>query len=196
MTGARVSLSFVCIIIFVFAATLPSQAQRVSLRFSPESEKFTTAAKEYQALWDAEGDKIIKAMESVSGLKFPESKIEVVVYEEISRAGVVRSPMKMRASYPADTKKATLIHELGHRHIAQLKRRPADLDEHHVLFLFLYDVWEELYGKRFAEEQVAVEKERKGTYDYESAWEWALALGKEARARRFKEIVRENQCGV
>jgi len=103
--------------------------------------------------------------------------------------------MRMRASYPAGTKKATLIHELGHRHIMQLRWRPSELDEHQVLFLFLYDVWERLYGKEFAAEQVEVEKKRKGVYDYEAAWAWALAQSKEERVQRFKEIVGKNQGG-
>jgi hypothetical protein len=53
----------------------------------------------------------------------------------------------------------------------QLRRRPPGLDEHRVLFLFLYDVWEKLDGKGFADEQVEVEKRRRGVYDYEAAWE-------------------------
>jgi hypothetical protein len=69
------------------------------------------------------------------------------------------------------------------------------LDEHRLLFLFLYDIWERLYGKGFAEEQVEVEKKRKGVYDYEAAWAWALAQSKEERAQRFKEIVGKNQGG-
>jgi hypothetical protein len=130
---------------FTLITVLSSQAQRVSIRFAPEAERFVEAAREYQALWEAEGDRIIEVLESVSDLKFPEREIQVVVYEGISRSGLAGSPMRMRASYPAGTKKATLIHELGHRHIAQLKRRPQELDEHRVLFLFLYDVWEHLY---------------------------------------------------
>jgi hypothetical protein len=65
----------------------------------------------------------------------------------------------------------------------------------HILFLFLYYVWERLYGQEFAEEQVAVEKKRKGVYDYEAAWAWALAQSKEERVQRFKEIVGKNQGG-
>ena len=172
-----------------------SGAQGLRIHFSPESEPFAEAAREYQSLWEAEGSRIIAAMEHVSGLKFPEKEIEAVVYEGISRSGSAGSPMRMRASYPVATKKATLIHELGHRHIAQLRRRPPGLDEHRVLFLFLYDVWEKLDGKGFADEQVEVEKRRRGVYDYDAAWEWALAQSKEERTKRFSEIVRENQHG-
>jgi hypothetical protein len=185
---------FVAAALWLTVAT-SSTAQGVSIRFSPESEQFADAVREYQALWEAEGDRIIEALEHVSGLKFAEREIQAVVYEGISRSGSRGTPMRMRASYLAETKKATLIHELGHRHIAQLRWRPPGLDEHRVLFLFLYDVWERLYGKGFADEQMIVEKKRRGVYDYEAAWTWALAQSKEERAQRFKEIVRENQGG-
>ena len=112
---------------FTLMATLSSQAQHVSIRFSPASEQFAEATRAYQALWEAEGPSMIAALERVSGLQFPERAMEVIVYEGISWAGAVGSPMRMRASYPPETKKATLIHELGHRHLAQLQRRPSEL---------------------------------------------------------------------
>jgi hypothetical protein len=134
-------------------------------------------------------------MEHVSGLKFPEQAIEAVVYEGISRSGSEGSPMRMRASDPVATRKATLIPELGHRHLAQPRRRPPGVDEHRVLFLFLYDVWEKLEGNGIADAQVAVEKRRRGVYDYEAAWEWVLAQSQEERTKRFSEMVRGNQRG-
>ena len=71
--------------------------------------------------------------------------------------------MMLRASYPPDVKKATLVHELGHRMNGQLRRRPRDIDEHRILFLYLYDVWESLYGKEFADQQVVIESGRKAS---------------------------------
>jgi hypothetical protein len=186
---------FAVAVVLVLTVAASSRAQGLRIHFSPESERFAAAAREYQSLWEAEGSRIIAAMEHVSGLKFPEPAIEAVVYEGISRSGSAGSPMRMRASDPVATKKATLIHELGHRHLAQLRRRPPGVDEHRVLFLFLYDVWETLDGKAFADAQVEVEKRRRGVYDYEAAWEWALAQSQEERAKRFSEIVRENQRG-
>jgi hypothetical protein len=35
--------------------------------------------------------------------------------------------------------------------------------------------WADLYGERFAVDQVEVERGRRGLYDYESAWNWALS---------------------
>jgi hypothetical protein len=68
---------------------------------------------------------------------------------------------------------------------------PHDLQRHDRL----YDVWEWLYGRDFADEQVEVEKRRKGVYHYEAAWAWALVQSPEERAQRFRAIVRENHGG-
>ena len=97
------------------------------------------------------------AMERATGLRFLETHVNAVVFEGTSRSGLGDSPMDLRASYPADVKKATLVHEHGHRLIAQLTTRPADLDEHRVLDLFLYDVWESLWGRDLADQQVTFE---------------------------------------
>ena len=104
-----------------------------------------------------------------------------------------RYPMYLRAGYTEDVKKATLVHENGHRLIAQLRDRPADLDEHRVLFLFLYDVLESLWGKTFADKQVRFESGLRGLSDYERAWRWALSISKDERASRFAVIVRTNR---
>jgi hypothetical protein len=133
-------------------------------------------------------------MECVSGLKFQETSIKAVIYEGPSNSGYKETPMKLRASYPTDVKKAALVHELGHRLNGQITDRPGDLDEHRLLFLYLYETWVKLYGKSFADEMVAVEKQRKGLYDYESAWNWALSLSKEERTSKFKDIVEKNKA--
>jgi len=109
-----------------------------------------------------EGSRIVEAMERGSGLTFLENHVNAVVFEGVSQSGAGDRPMYLRASYPADVKKATLVHEHGHRLIAQLRNRPTDLDEHRVLFLFLYDVWESLWGKDFADAQVKIESGRTG----------------------------------
>ena len=183
---------FVCIAIFVLAAVNSSHAQRVKINFTPESEKFAAATKEYQAIWQSEGDKIVKAIEKISDLKFSESEFEAIVFEGISRSGYPGgSPMKMRASYSPDIKKETLIHEIGHRHISQLETRPDGIDEHSVLFLILYEIWVDLYGKKFADEQVEIEKARRGPYP--AAWAYALGMTRKEREKKFREIVSQNR---
>jgi proline iminopeptidase len=166
-----------------------AQQPTLNLTFSPESEKYEQATADYQVIWTTDSKKIIEAMESVSGLRFTEKDVRVIVYEGVSWSGYRADPMKLRASYPSEIKKATLVHELGHRLIDPIRIPKAkQLDEHRVLFLILYDIWEKLYGREFADHAVAVEKKRKGIYDYESAWQWALSLTKEERAAQFKEL--------
>ncbi len=183
------------LIIFVvfFAIGAGAQSQKVTIEFTPSKETFAAATDEYHRLWTSDGNRIIEVLEEVSGMKFLEPIVKANVYEAASSSGSPNTPMNMRASYPEDVKRAALIHELGHRHNFQLKWRPEGLDEHRVLFLYLYDVWEKLYGKEFADKQVDIEKKRKGLYDYESAWNWARAMSKEERASRFKEVRTRNR---
>jgi hypothetical protein len=168
-------------------------AGRVNMTFTPQDQTFAAAAEAYRRLWEEEGPKIVEGMERGSGLRFVETDVKAVIFEGPSQSGFGSTPMYLRASYPADVKKATLVHELGHRLNGQLRQRPKDLDEHRLLFLYLYDVWESLYGKAFADEQVTVESGRRGLYDYETAWKWAMSISKEERASRFAEIVKANR---
>jgi hypothetical protein len=167
------------------------QGPRVAMHFEPQSptEAFIKAAAEYDALWKAEGGRMLDAMERISGITFTERDITAVIFESASYSGYGDQPMHLRASYPADVKKATLIHELLHRMLGRVKTT-ADIDEHRKLFLVLYDIWVALYGKEFADQNVAVESKRKGLNDYESAWKWALAMSPEERAAKFKALRR------
>ncbi len=165
---------------------------KLMLNFEPFSndEEIVSSTLDYVELWKNEGGKIVATFEKVTGLKFTEGEIKVIIYEGISRSGKNENdPLKLRASYSADVKKATLIHELGHRLLFQLENRQQSLDAHQILFLVLYDIWTELYGQEFADKQVAVESSREGIYDYRKTWEWALALGRIGREKMFKQIV-------
>ena len=94
--------------------------------------------------------------------------------------------MLLRASYPTETKRGTLVHELAHRLAADV---PFKGDHHELIFLFVYDVWVDLWGQRFADDQVRIESLRKGIVDYESIWKKTLAQPAAARARRLREIL-------
>jgi hypothetical protein len=172
-------------------ASSPQSAVRtrppLRLTFVPQSDTFAAAAREYTQLWAVEGERIVRAMESVSGLTFRDTAVRVIVYEGISMSGFRDVPMRMRASYSADTKKATLVHELGHRLQSGLFRR--EEEEHGPLFLWLYDVWVQLYGREFADAQVEIEKRRRGPYP--DAWNAALALAPAERAARWRAMVAE-----
>jgi hypothetical protein len=158
------------------------------LDFVPESETFAAAVGEYERIWAADAARIVRTMQEVSGLTFTDTAVTAIVFEGVSSSGYRDTPMRLRASYPFDTKKATLIHELGHRLQSPLFRQ--EDEEHGPLFLWLYDTWVQLYGKEFADAQVAIEKRRRGPYT--RAWDEALSLSPKQRAERWKAIV-ENQ---
>jgi hypothetical protein len=165
---------------------------RVKINFQAESERFNAATEEYRQIWQSEGERMISAIEQVTGLKYPEKEFNAIVFEGVSESGGGKIPMKMRASYTTEIKKATLVHEIGHRHLSQLRKRPKDIDEHRVLFLWLYEAWVKLYGQTFADEAVKVESGRKGLYDYETAWKWALAMSPAERAAKLQAIIKQN----
>jgi hypothetical protein len=184
------------VLIFVAASMLVlAQGRRVTITFSPEEKTpaFNAAVDEYRAIWAAEGSRIIEGMEKISTLKFPEKSVKVQIYEGTSFSGRGGAPMRLRASYQPDEKKGTLVHELGHRMNVQLKMRAQDLDEHRLLFLYLYDLYVDLYGKEFADREVAFGKTLKGLYDYEAAWNWAMAMSREERLAKFAEVVKVNR---
>ena len=178
-----------CLALIVALSTWPAQSSRVAVEFEPESatDAFIKAAAEYDAIWKAEGTRTIEAMERVTGITFEERHIKAIVYEGVSFSGGGERPMRLRASYPPDVKKGTLVHELLHRMLSRVKPT-SEIDEHRKLFLVLYDIWVVLYGKDFADQNVAVESRRKGLYDYESAWKWALRMSAEERAAKFKAL--------
>lgn len=170
----------------------PARHPSVRLTFVPESDAFAGAAREYQQIWEAEGERIVAAMESVSQLSFvqPEyadTAITAIVLEEASSSGYRDRPVRMRASYSAETKRATLIHELGHRLMSGMFRR--EEEQHFPLFLWLYDTWTDLYGREFADEQVIIERRRRGPYP--EAWDRAEAMSREERAAAWRAILAE-----
>jgi hypothetical protein len=154
------------------------------LTFVPQSDSFEAAAREYRRLWADEGPRIVRAMEGVAGLAFRDTAVTAIVFEGVSSSGYRETPMRLRASYPPDTRRATLIHEMGHRLQAGLFRR--EEEEHAPLFLWLYDTWVALYGQAFAGAQVQVERARRGPYP--AAWDAALALSAAERAARWSAV--------
>jgi hypothetical protein len=193
-----VTLRPLVLILLAMGVTAPvgfPQDTRVIVTFVPQnkSPRFEAAADEYRSIWAAEGSRIIAGMEQISKLIFPDRTVKAEIYEGVSSSGRGGEPMRLRASYPASVKKGTLVHEFGHRMNSQLKKRPRDLDEHRLLFLYLYDLWENLYGKEFADKEVAWERTLRGVYDYDAAWNWALAMTRDERSARFGEVLRANR---
>jgi hypothetical protein len=133
-------------------------------------------------------------MERLSGIQFREASIPVQIVVGPSSSGYGARPMRLRGSYPEATKRATLIHELGHRLQNQLFARKED--DHPALFLWLHDVWKALYGPEFAREQVQVEGARTGgRHDYRGMWAAALAMDSTARANAWRQLRDDPQRG-
>ena len=163
------------------------QASRLRLTFTAVADSFQRAAREYDSLWNRDGARITHALEASARLSFAEigdTNIQVHVFESASNSGYHEKPMQLRASYPLATKKATLMHELGHRLESDLFR--ASENDHPFLFLWLYDAWMDAYGEEFAREQVQVEKRRAGVYP--AAWDSALARSTKDRAARWDSV--------
>ena len=161
------------------------------ITFEPESARYAAATAEYREIWSTDGQRIGAALERATGLQMEAGPIHTIVFNGISSSGYPGWPMRMRADLAPDTKRATLVHELAHRLISPVT--PRNFDDHPVIFLFVYDVWVELWGQEFADRQVQVESSRTGRYDYAGAWRDALALGAEGRVERWQEFLAERR---
>ena len=170
----------------VAGSLLASAAPSVVL-FDPMAPADAAAAEEYRRIWKSDGPRIIAALEAATGLSFPGAPLTALVREGPSMAAFDGDSIRLRASYPPDYKKAVLVHELGHR-LALTLPRPSDLDDHRLLYLFLYDVWSDLYGRDFADRMVALERRNQAVYDYDSAWAWALSFSREERRTRLSAL--------
>jgi hypothetical protein len=170
----------------------------MQINFYPERDnpEFEKAAEEYEKIWEKEGNKIIKTIEKISGLKFKEKIINAIIYNKISYS----VPLKLQADISIEHKKGTLAHELCHRivvgnHIHVKTRKTytgwnADIHKH--IFLILHDILVELYGDNFAKEEVKFEISLwngKGISPYKTAWDWVLSMTKEERQKLWKKSI-------
>ena len=157
------------------------------VEFVPVGPRFDAAADEYRRIWESEGPQIVAAMEGATGLIFPPAPIEAFVRDGPPMTSLDGRSIRLRAGYSPLYKRATLVHEMGHRLALELPRS-GGLDEHRLLYLFLYDVWTDLYGPAFADRMVSIERRIPGGYDYDAAWSWALAMTREQRQARLAEL--------
>jgi hypothetical protein len=166
---------------------LPFVPGSPQVTFTPVEQKFAAASGEYRSLWCGEGARIMAAMERVSGFPYPGGSVEVFVTNSTPMTAFGGRSMSLKASYPTYYKRATLVHEFGHR-LAFTMPRTSDLDEHRLLYLFLYDVWEDLYGREYADGMAAIERQIAGRYDYAGAWDWTLAMTRAERQARLADL--------
>lgn len=159
------------------------------MSFVPQAPRFAAAADEYRAIWEADGPRIATALEAATGLRFRDVRVEAIVNDSPPMTAYDGRSMRLRAVYSPDYKKATLVHELGHL-LSFALPRTGGLDDHRLLYLFLYDAWTDLYGRAFADRMVAIERRIPGGYDYDAAWSWALAMTREERQARLAALRR------
>jgi hypothetical protein len=161
----------------------------LSITFYPESDlrDYSEGVKEYENIWREDGEKIVKAWKRVTGLTFDETHINALIFEGISHS----HPLSLRFDREFERKKSILVHELGHRLLyKKVKggREATSLELHKLLFLVLYEVFTDLYGKDFADSAVEWDSNLPRP-QYKEAWEWALNFSVEERKRKFQEIL-------
>jgi hypothetical protein len=157
------------------------------IRFFSAGPEFDEAAEDYRRIWAEEGERIVAALERNSGLAFPQNQIEALISQAPPMMAYDGRSLRLRASYSPSYKRATLVHELGHR-LSFLFPRSTELDDHRLLYLFLYDAWTDLYGEAFAERMAGIESSIPGSYDYAAAWRWALSMTREERQARLQRL--------
>ncbi len=163
----------------------------LAINFYPESdlEDFAPSVSEYERIWNEDGERIIRALESHAGLQFRETVINAVVGDGISHS----HPLFLRYSLSSADKRVTLVHELGHRLL--YKRVPgmgtvSSLGHHKYLFLILGDVLGALYGKEYLAQTIA--RDNALAPKYKEAWAWANAFTETERQARFQRILAGN----
>jgi len=162
----------------------------MKINFYPDSNlnDYSQSVKDFEDVWQADGEKIIETLEKSAELKFKETFINAIVYHRKSFC----YPLSLRSGMPKDRVKSVLVHELGHRLIyGTTGKREDDLTSHKNLFLFLYDAFVELYGEEFAKDTVAWDSNLAPFY--KEAWEWALNFSPADRQKEFGKLLSSAQ---
>ena len=157
------------------------------LSFVPLEPRFAEGTEDYRRLWESDGERIVAMLETLAGVEFPRQPIEVLVRAGPPMTTYDGRTIRLRANCSPRCKLGTFTHELGHRLALELPRT-AEIDDHRLLYLFLYDAWIELYGQEFADRMVAAERRIPGAYDYDAAWTWALAMTRDQRQERLRML--------
>jgi hypothetical protein len=170
----------------------------LKIKFHPDSDvrDLQVATESYGDIWEKEGEKIVKSIEKVSGLKFKETYINAVVF--LAKLPSRSYPLSLKTNLPNERKRATLVHELCHRILAANHIGPPKdqfktenervLEVHKILYLILYDVWCDLYGEEFAKKSAQIESGTEKVNVYKKAWKWALSMNQRQRSRLFSNL--------
>jgi hypothetical protein len=177
----------------ILSALLAVAAQgQPAVDFIASTAAHNHAARDYRSIWQQDGARIVAALEKRTCLRFPEAAVGALIGDDVSHSGGPEHPMGLRASYDIDVKRATLVHELGHRHLWQLAQRLDDLDGHKTLYLVLDRVWADVWGEAFAAERIRGESAWHASYDYAAAWSWARSLTLDERGILWNRLLTMN----
>ena len=176
-------------VVLVAALLGAAPAHAVKVEFVALSPADQWDARTYRKIWDEYGERIIAAFETVTCLPFTEPRVAAIVADDVSDSGGPKHPMQLRGTYARAMKQATLVHELGHRHLWQLSERLEGIDGHMTLYLVLDEVWARVWGEQFAKERIAAESGWEASYDYERAWRWSRSLPRPERVRLWNQLL-------
>ena len=179
-------------VVLVAALLGAHPARAVELEFVALSAADQWDTRTYREIWGEFGERIVAAFETVTCLPLAEPRVAVIVAADGSHSGGPEHPMQLRATYARAVKQATLVHELGHRHLWQLAERLEGIDGHMTLYLVLDRVWAEVWGPDFAAQAIANESDWRTSYDYGEAWQWARSLDSAERIRLWNELLLRN----
>jgi hypothetical protein len=186
---SRAYASFITIIASLGAALAHAQP---NAEFIASTAAHESAARTYRTIWEQDGARIIAALEARTCMPFTETAVAALVGDDVSDSGGPEHPMSLRASYELDLKRATLVHELGHRHLWQLVERLDDVDGHRTLYLILDRIWADVWGEEFAAARVRGESSWRSSYDYAAAWTWARSLSVDERGVLWNRLLALN----
>ena len=179
-------------VVLVAALLGASPARAVELEFVALSAADQWDARTYRAIWDEYGERIVAAFETVTCLPPAEPRVSAIIAGDVSHSGGPEHPMQLRATYSRAMKQATLVHELGHRHLWQLPERLDGIDGHRTLYLVLDRVWALVWGQDFAAQAIDNESGWRASYDYGETWRWARSLDGAERTRLWNELLVRN----
>jgi hypothetical protein len=151
--------------------------------------------------WELHGPGILRAFEEKTGINFKEHQITVRINKDpdtSSYSGTRYQPMLISQAYTHSDgyeRLAVLTHELAHRLLdghgiwSEAKSKDARVSQNHkYIYLFLYDVWEAVFGKQQA---VLMGKFEEKIEDkrYQKAWLWAMSKSYVQRQKAVQRLV-------
>ncbi|MDQ2932998.1 MAG: hypothetical protein M3Q80_01300 [bacterium] len=157
----------------------------MEITFLPYSDikDYSQAIKEYEEIWNTWGTKIIQAWEKELGFTFEEKKMVALIWSGISHC----PPLCLRDDYEFERRKSVITHEIGHLLLNRKMKKVSSLEVHKTMYLVLYDIFCNLYGKEYADSTVLLDNEWSPMY--KEAWEYALSFKtREERKAEFEKI--------